>query len=53
MARLHEWVELGMPSAASMPVRAFRAGQAPRPGPGEFLMTRGDTDFLWSTASPG
>lgn len=53
MARLHEWVELGMPSAASMPVRAFRAGQAPRPGPGEFLMSRGDTDFLWSTASPG
>jgi protein-L-isoaspartate(D-aspartate) O-methyltransferase len=51
MARLHEWLELGMPSAASMPVRAFRAGQAPRPGPGEFLMSRGDTDFLWSTTS--
>jgi protein-L-isoaspartate(D-aspartate) O-methyltransferase len=52
MARLHEWVELGMPGAASMPVRAFRAGQAPRPGPGEFLMSRGDSEFLWSTTGP-
>lgn len=23
---------------------------APRPGHGEFLMSRGDTDFLWSAA---
>jgi hypothetical protein len=52
MARLHEWLDLGMPSAVSIPVRAFRAGQAPRPGPGESLMSRGDTDFLWSTAGP-
>lgn len=50
MARLHEWLGLGMPGVASMPVRAYRAGQAPWPGPGEFLMSRGDTDFLWSTA---
>jgi protein-L-isoaspartate(D-aspartate) O-methyltransferase len=50
MARLHEWIDLGMPGAASMPVRAYRAGHAPRPGHGEFLMSRGDTDFLWSAA---
>lgn len=50
MARLHEWIDIGMPCAASMPVRAYRAGHAPRPGHGEFLISRGDTDFLWSAA---
>jgi hypothetical protein len=47
LARLHEWVELGMPSAESMPLGAYRSGTAPTAGDGEILVRRAATDFLW------
>ena len=49
LARLHAWVELGMPGAASMRVRAYPRGGAPAPaGSGEYLLRRPATDFLFS-----
>jgi hypothetical protein len=47
LGRIHEWVELGMPSAASMQLRAYRSGAAPAAGPREILVRRAATDFVW------
>jgi hypothetical protein len=44
----HRWVDLGLPSAVTMRVRAYRAGQAPPLGTDEVLMRRARTDFIWS-----
>lgn len=52
MARLHDWVDLGMPGAAGLEVRAYATGQAPAPRPGEFVMRRTATEFLWRMARP-
>jgi protein-L-isoaspartate O-methyltransferase len=48
LAHLHGWVELGFPSAITMPMRAYRAGEAPPTSDGEHLMRRPATDFVWS-----
>lgn len=48
LRRIHEWVELGMPSAESMQLRAYRSGAAPAASDGEILVPRASTDFLWS-----
>jgi protein-L-isoaspartate(D-aspartate) O-methyltransferase len=45
--RVHEWVERGMPSVESMPLRAYRSGTAPAPAFGEILLRRPATDFVW------
>ena len=47
LGRTHEWVELGMPSAESMQLRAYRSGTAPVLTEGEILVQRASTDFLW------
>jgi protein-L-isoaspartate(D-aspartate) O-methyltransferase len=49
LAHLHDWVDLGFPSAVTMPVRAYRAGEAPPPTADERMMRRPATDFVWST----
>jgi hypothetical protein len=45
---LQRWIALGAPTMLSMGLRAYTAGTAPAPGPGEWLMRRQDTDFVWS-----
>ena len=42
---IHDWVDRGMPSAETVPVRAYRAGTAP---PGGLLVRRAATDFVWA-----
>lgn len=51
VTRLHEWVDAGMPSAESMPLRAFPAGTAPPPARGEVVVRRAATDFVWTTGT--
>lgn len=48
---LRRWLELGMPSAAGLDVRAYPSDAAPQPGPGEWAMKRRDTCFVWSPHS--
>ena len=48
VARLHDWVDAGMPSAESMPLRAYPAGKAPPARPGEIVIHRAATDFVWT-----
>lgn len=46
-AHVQRWLALGMPSMATLPVQAYPTGAAPSPGPGEWLLRRTATDFLW------
>ena len=48
VARIHEWVDAGMPSAESMPLRAYPAGSAPPAAAGEIVVRRAGTDFVWT-----
>jgi len=44
---LQRWLALGMPSMASMSLRAFPAAAAPAAGAEEWLVRRPETDFLF------
>lgn len=48
LARVHEWCEFGFPSATTMRVCAYPAGQAPPISAGQILLARESTDFVWS-----
>lgn len=44
---LAEWVELGMPSAETMTVRAYPAGTGMTVAASETIVRRRATDFVW------
>jgi len=48
LRRLHEWVDLGMPSAASFTVRVYPNGRVVAPGPQEWRVARTESQFVWS-----
>lgn len=50
---LRLWLDLGMPSAAGLDVRAYPSDRAPQPRPGEWAIERRDTCFIWSPRSGG
>ena len=50
VTRIHEWVELGMPSAETMTVRAYPAGTVVTAAASETIVRRRATDFVWRVA---
>jgi protein-L-isoaspartate(D-aspartate) O-methyltransferase len=50
VARIHEWVDLGMPSAETMEVRAYPAGTVLTAAAGETIVRRRATHFVWRLA---
>ena len=48
LGHLHTWVDLGLPSAVTMKVRAYRPGEAPELASDQCLLRRPETDFVWS-----
>ena len=48
LRRMHEWVDLGMPSAASFTVRVYPVDQVVDPRPHEWLVRRTESQFLCS-----
>jgi len=48
---LRQWLDLGMPSAAGLDVRAYPSDRAPQPEPGQWAIKRRDTCFVWSPRS--
>ena len=48
LQRVHQWVDLGMPSAASFDLRVYPSGHAPEAGANQWIIRRNESDFLWS-----
>ena len=48
LQRLHEWVDLGMPSAASFTVHVYPRDHAVKPRAQEWLVVREESQFLWT-----
>ncbi len=45
--RLHEWVDLGMPSAASFRLTVYPADATVQPASREWIVKRTDSQFVW------
>ena len=48
LERVRHWVDLGMPTAASLALRVYPSDVAVTPGKNEWLVTRKESKFLWS-----
>lgn len=51
-AAYRRWAALGMPGPAAFELEVVRAGQAPRPGRGLWVETRGASALVWRLALP-
>jgi protein-L-isoaspartate(D-aspartate) O-methyltransferase len=47
LERVRDWVDLGMPTAASLALRVYPSDAAVTCGKNEWLVTRKDSQFLW------
>jgi protein-L-isoaspartate(D-aspartate) O-methyltransferase len=45
---VHRWVDLGMPTAASFHLQAYRSDDAPKSRENQWLVKRSESQFLWS-----
>ena len=45
---VHRWIDLGMPPASSLELRVYRSDRAVVPRANEWLVTRQESQFLWS-----
>jgi protein-L-isoaspartate(D-aspartate) O-methyltransferase len=48
LQRLHHWVEIGMPSAASLDLKVYPIGARLQAGGNQWLIKRRDSQFLWT-----
>jgi len=48
LQRLHHWVEIGMPSAASLDLKVYPIGAYVPTSDNQWLVKRRDSQFLWS-----
>jgi protein-L-isoaspartate(D-aspartate) O-methyltransferase len=48
LERVRYWVDVGMPTAASLTLRTYPNDAAVAPGPDEWLVKRQESQFLWS-----
>lgn len=48
VAHLHRWTDLGMPSSICLNLRAYPSTQKVQPGASEWIVRRGDADFVYS-----
>ena len=51
MQRVRQWVELGMPTAASLSLRVYPRDVPVTTGENEWLVTRKESKFLWSSGA--
>jgi protein-L-isoaspartate(D-aspartate) O-methyltransferase len=51
LQRLHHWVEMGMPSAASLNLKVYPIGACVRTTDNQWLVKRRDSQFLWTLQS--
>jgi hypothetical protein len=47
LARIRQWVDLGMPSAASFKLQVYLNGHPVSAGENQWLVKRGESTFLW------
>jgi len=52
VARLHEWIDLGMPSVTAMRLRIFPTDAKVLVEEGEWLVKRNESSFVWSLKRP-
>lgn len=48
LTHLQSWLELGLPSAAALPLRVYPRERAPASRPGEWALDRTHARFVWS-----
>jgi len=48
LGRIRQWVDLGMPTAASFDLRVYPSDVTVAPGANEWLVARRESKFLWS-----
>jgi protein-L-isoaspartate(D-aspartate) O-methyltransferase len=51
LARVRQWVDLGMPTAASLALRVYPGDATLASGTNEWLVRRRESQFLWSLAT--
>lgn len=51
-ARLHEWVDFGMPSMAAMNLRVYPSNAEAPKGPQQWIVKRNESTFVWSLKQP-
>jgi len=50
LQQIRQWVDLGMPSAASFALQVYPREVALRAGAQQWIVTRRESKFLWSLA---
>jgi protein-L-isoaspartate(D-aspartate) O-methyltransferase len=53
LLRLHEWIDLGMPTMAAMHLRVFPADVEVRAEKNKWIVRRNESIFVWSLQRPG
>ena len=51
LRRVHQWVDLGMPTAASFGLRVYKSDDVPPTGHNQWMIKRNESQFLWSLNS--